>query len=75
MSVKNVRVYVGRQLREARDRKDLTQQQVAKAVDRDDNYYAKVERGDVTPSLTLLIQLADFLEIEYRDLFPKRSKK
>ena len=75
MSVKNVRVYVGQQLREAREHKKLTQQQVAKAVDRDDNYYAKVERGDVTPSLTLLIQLADFLEVEYKVLFPKRSKK
>lgn len=75
MSVKNVRVYVGQQLREARDRKDLTQQQVAKAVDRDDNYYAKVERGDATPSLTMLIKIADFLQVEYKDLFPKRSKK
>lgn len=75
MSVKNVRAYVGQQLREARDKKNLTQQQIAKAVGKDDNYYAKVERGIVTPSLTLLIQLADFLEIEYKDLFPKRSKK
>lgn len=68
-------VNIGKQLKLARLNDGLTQVELADKVDSDTNYYAKVERGEVVPSLKLLIKLVETLKIDYCDLFPKRSKK
>jgi transcriptional regulator with XRE-family HTH domain len=75
MSIKKVTKYVGSELKEARLAMRLTQADVAEKVGADTNYYAKIERGEVVPSLTLLIAVADVLNIDYPQLLPKGSKK
>ena len=75
MSIKKVTKYVGSELKEARLAMRMTQAEVAEKVDADTNYYAKIERGEVVPSLTLLIAVADVLSIDYPTLLPKRAKK
>ena len=67
--------HIGRKMKDARHVKSLTQSDVSNRIDSDANYYAKIERGEVAPSLKTLIKIADVLEIEYSELFPKRSKK
>jgi transcriptional regulator with XRE-family HTH domain len=66
---------IGKELKSARIGSGTTQAELAEKVNSDTNYYAKIERGEVVPSLTLLIKIADTLEIEYADLFPKKNKK
>lgn len=75
MSIKKVIKYVGSELKEARLATRMTQAEVAEKVDADTNYYAKIERGEVVPSLTLLIAIADVLNVDYPTLLPKRTKK
>ena len=75
MSIKKVTKYVGSELKEARLALRMTQAEVAEKVGADTNYYAKIERGEVVPSLTLLIAVADVLGIDYPTLLPKRTKK
>lgn len=75
MSIKKITKYVGAELKDARLALRMTQAEVAEKVDADTNYYAKIERGEVVPSLTLLIAVADELNIDYPTLLPKRTKK
>lgn len=75
MSIKKVTKYVGSELKEARIVMCPTQAEVAEKVDADTNYYIKIECGEVVPSLTLLIALADVLNIDYPTLLPRRAKK
>jgi len=70
-----LRKKIGLNIQKGRKERNLTQAEIAEKVDSDTNYYAKIERGEVVPSLTLLIKIADTLEIEYADLFSKRSSK
>lgn len=75
MSIKKVTKYIGSELKEARLAMRITQAEVAEKVGADTNYYAKIERGEVVPSLTLIISVADVLNIDYPKLLPKRTKK
>lgn len=54
----------------SRLRKSLryTQKELAKMAGLDPNYYAKVERGDGTPSLKTLYKIAKALNISITDI-------
>ena len=67
-------VSLGCKLKEARQRKGITQSELARAVDINDMYLSEVERGVKMPSMNLFIKLmvtldvsADFL---LRDVSP-----
>lgn len=75
MSIEKIIKFAGTKLKKARHTLQMTQAEVAEKVGADTNYYAKIERGEVVPSLTLLIAVADVLNIDYPTLLPKRGKK
>lgn len=61
---------IGRQLQQARQRKDLTQAEVAKRAGTNVNYYAKLERGEAVPSLKMLEKIVKALDIKSSDVLP-----
>ncbi len=61
---------IGKKLREARDRKKLTQEQVAKQADITGSYYARIERGEENPSLEVLKKLSKALNVKSSEIFP-----
>lgn len=75
MSVESTIKYVAAQLKEARLDKRLTQAELAKLADTDANYYAKIERGEAVPSFKIIIRLVQALDVDYSDIFPKRTKE
>lgn len=55
---------LGKKMKEARDKKKLTQEQVAKMVGLNTNYYAVIERGEVLTSLENLEKIFKALGIK-----------
>jgi transcriptional regulator with XRE-family HTH domain len=63
-------VHIGHQLHQARRQKDLTQAEVAKRADTTVNHYAKIERGEVVPSLKTLEKIIKALGVKSSDVLP-----
>lgn len=61
---------VAKKIREIRLKKGLTQADVAKRADADTNYYAKVERGEATPSMNMLEKIIKALGAKSSDVLP-----
>lgn len=57
-------------LRSARIKKSLTQKQLAEKLGINTNYYARIERGEVNPSLETLKQLTKILKVKSSDILP-----
>lgn len=55
---------LGRKIKEAREKKKMTQAQVAEKAGMNTNYYAVIERGEINPSYETLKKIADALEIK-----------
>lgn len=55
---------LGDKLRRARELVKLTQTEVARVTDISVNYYARIERGEVTPSLDCLKRIMEVLKIK-----------
>lgn len=62
--------YIGRRLQLARQKKGLTQAEVAKLAGTNTNYYAKLERGVAIPSLKMLEKVVRALGIKSSDVLP-----
>lgn len=58
----------GAELRAARRSRGLTQEEIADRADFDRTYPSLLERGLRTPTLTVLLKLAEALEIEPAEL-------
>lgn len=58
-------------LKEAREKAGLTQSEVAEKAGIHFNYYARVERGEVTPRVDIVENIARALKINLR--FPLRK--
>ncbi len=58
---------LGQQLKEAREKKKMTQAQVAKKAGMNTNYYAVIERGEINPSYETLKKIAEALGIKSLD--------
>jgi transcriptional regulator with XRE-family HTH domain len=71
MRRQKVAMAFGRVLREARRQKGLSQEELAGDAEFDRTYPSLLERGLRTPTLTVLIQLADVLEISAASLVLK----
>lgn len=63
--------YIGEIIKDAREKRGMTQQQVADAANVSRAYYADVERSRYNPSLRLLAQLGNILNIDLN--FLKRN--
>lgn len=55
---------LGRKLKEAREKKKMTQAQVAEKAGMNTNYYAVIERGEINPSYETLKKIAEALDIK-----------
>lgn len=54
----------GERVREAREKLELTQEQVAKKAKMTVNYYAMIERGEVNPSFEKIKSIAKVLKLK-----------
>lgn len=61
---------VARKLRTIRLERGLTQEQVAEKAKMSTNYYARIERSEVRPSVDIYERLAKALKVTSSDLFP-----
>jgi transcriptional regulator with XRE-family HTH domain len=64
------RKHIGEQLRKYRTQRGLTQSALAQAAGTNINYYAKLERGEAVPSLTMLEKLVTSLNVRSSDVLP-----
>ena len=62
--------YIGEHLQDVRTERKLTQAEVAIRAGTKTNYYSKLERGLVLPSLTLLERILKVLKARFRDVLP-----
>ena len=61
---------IGKNPQQSRQRKGLTQAEVAKRAGTNTNYYAKLERGEAVPSLKMLEKIIKALSIKSSDVLP-----
>lgn len=61
---------VAKKLKALRLDRDLTQSDVAEKADMSTNYYAKIERGELRPSVDIYERLAKALKVTASDIFP-----
>ncbi len=63
-------IEIGELLKEARDKKKLTQAQVATGAGVNVNYYARIERGEENPTIEILRKLAKALNVKSSEILP-----
>ena len=61
---------MGRKLREFRERRNLSQDELAKAVGISSSYAARIERGEENPTVTVIENICKALKIKSSDLLP-----
>lgn len=61
---------IGKNLQQARYKRNLTQVDVAKRAVTTVNHYAKIERGEVVPSLKTLEKIVKALDVKSSDILP-----
>lgn len=66
----DVNEVLGNKLRKARERKELTQEEVAKKSGVSVNYYARIERGEVNPSVEKIHKIIVALGVKSSEILP-----
>lgn len=61
---------VAKRLKTLRRERDFTQAKIAEKAKMSTNYYAKIERGEVRPSVDIYERLAKALKVTASDIFP-----
>ncbi|MDQ3283063.1 MAG: helix-turn-helix transcriptional regulator [Acidobacteriota bacterium] len=61
--------WFGSTVRQLREERGLTQAQLAEAADLSSTYLGIVERGENVPTLTVILRLADGLNLHPMELF------
>lgn len=61
---------IANRIKEARERKGLTQAEVAKLAGLDSNSYAKIERGESSPKGISLTKIIKALGVKASDILP-----
>ena len=62
--------YISHKLQHTRRQKGLTQAEVSKRAETTVNHYAKIERGEVVPSLKTLEKVVKALGVKSSDVLP-----
>lgn len=70
MDIDKTKQRIAAKLKEIRLNKDLTQTDVAERAGISANYYAKVERGEATPSVETLEKITNALKVRSSDVLP-----
>lgn len=63
-------IVVGRLIRNARLKKEISQEKLALICDIDRSYLGRIERGEVNITIEKLYELATALEMNAKDLLP-----
>ena len=61
---------IAEQLKKHRNRINLTQEELAKKADLSTNYYARIERAEVKPSVEILEKIVKALGVKSSDILP-----
>jgi transcriptional regulator with XRE-family HTH domain len=59
---------IGKRIRERREEKCWSQEQLAIEADVDNSHLGKLERGEGNPTIKLVFRIAQALELDFRDL-------
>lgn len=62
-SLSDQKKQIGQKISLAREKKRMSQAEVADLVKIHANYYARIERGDANPTLDVLLAIAEVLEM------------
>lgn len=62
--------HIGHKLKAARQKKGYTQAEVSRRADTTVNHYAKIERGEVVPSLKTLEKIVKALGVSSSSVLP-----
>lgn len=68
-------VVIGEFLRELRKEKDLTQEQLADKLNVSRRTVSRWETGSNMPDLDILVELADFYDVDLRDIFNGKRRE
>lgn len=66
----NTNKIIAQKLKQARLKNGHSQAQLAKNADMNSNYYAKIERGEIKPSVNTLEKIIKALGVKSSDIFP-----
>lgn len=69
-NIKNDQMKFGKNLKEIREKRGMTQVDIAIKAGITINYYARIERGEENPSLEVLRGLATALKVKSREFLP-----
>ena len=61
---------IGKNIKKARKKSGLTQEEVANKVGVHVSYYSRIERGVVNPSIEVLENIANALKVKSSDILP-----
>ena len=67
---KTTQQYIGKKLRDLREDKKLSQENVADAVGISNTYYAGIERGEENPTVAVIEELCKLYKIKSSDILP-----
>ncbi len=62
--------YTGQKLKETREKKNLSQEEVAKMSGISTTYYAGIERGEENPSIAVLEYICKTLKVKSSEILP-----
>jgi len=60
---------LGKNIRKLREKKDITQEELAHNADIDRSYLGFIERGEKNPNLDIIVLIAKSLRVKLSDLF------
>lgn len=63
-------VQIGKNLRKARKELGLKQSEVAKKAGINANYYSRIERGEVNPTIEFISKIIKVLKVKSSDILP-----
>lgn len=61
---------LGKNIKKARQKAKLTQSELAEKAGIHTNYYARLERGEVNPSMEIVENIAKALKVKSSDILP-----
>ena len=70
---KNIQKKFGRNLCAERNRKSLSQEGLGSLVNKEGSYISRIERGEINPTLTTIVDLLNALEISFESLYPSKN--
>jgi len=65
----DIKEMIGSRIKEIRNRKGLTQEQLSENMNINPKYLSSIERGKENPTLNTFIKLAEFLDVDIDEIF------